>query len=151
MKRTNSYRPVRRALSLGEMLKIAFPVDKQLLGEAIVAKSIGMLAGPRGGGKSWLALLIGYAVAGKKPLGPWGIGCGASVAILDGEMRAASLQKRLALVHGCNSSPESIIEVEEKLHIISRDCVGDTIGSIDTEEGQQRIEALIPEHVELII
>lgn len=151
MKRTNSNRPIRGALSLGEMLKIAFPVDKQLLGEAIVAKSIGMLAGPRGGGKSWLALLIGYAIAGKKPLPPWGTGCGASVAILDGEMRAASLQKRLVLVHGCNSSPKSIIAVEENLHIISRDCIGDTIGSIDTEEGQQRIEALIPDHVELII
>lgn len=151
MRRIDVDRLLRRALRLGEMLQMAFPVDQELLGAMILAKSIGMLAGPRGGGKSWLALLIAYAIACQKVLFPWGKGSGVPVAILDGEMRAAGLQERLMLLHARNTKPESIIEAENNLHIICRDCLGDAIGSIDTEEGQERIDALIPAGVMFII
>lgn len=63
---------VRGAMRLGEFLSRGFDVDKELLGRMILVKSIGMIAGPRGGGKSWLALLFAYSVAGGKSLDPWG-------------------------------------------------------------------------------
>lgn len=43
-----------RAVPLGQMLKMEFTPDIQLLGQLIFAKTIGMVAGPRGGGKSLL-------------------------------------------------------------------------------------------------
>ena len=39
-----------RAVQLGQMLKMKFTPDIQLLGQLIFAKTIGMIAGPRGGG-----------------------------------------------------------------------------------------------------
>jgi putative DNA primase/helicase len=139
------------ATTLGAFLKAEFPIDEELLGEVILAKTIGMLAGPRGSGKSWLAMIIAYAVAGNKALEPWGTGLGVPVAILDGEMRAAGLQERLRLIHAFNGDQQSKIAAEQNLHIISRDCAGDAIGSIDTEEGRDRIDALIPQGVRLIV
>jgi hypothetical protein len=139
------------ALRLGKILEIIFPVDIELLGAMILAKSIGMIAGLRGGGKSWLAMLIGYAIAGGKSLEPWGIGASVPVAILDGEMRIASLKERLTLIHSSNSDEKSRKAAEQNLHIISRDCMSIEIGSIDTTEGQRQIDALIPADVLLII
>lgn len=138
-------------MRLGEFLKHSFGIDVELLGMMLLAKSIGMIAGPRGGGKSWLALLIAYSVAGFKQLDPWGKGGGAPVVFLDGEMRAIGLQERLQLLHARNGVDESIAMVESNLYIISRDCSGTTIGALDTEEGQGNIDALIPSSAKLII
>lgn len=141
----------RGSMSLAKFLKREFGEDKKLLGKLVRGKSIGMVAGPRGGGKSWVVLLMSYSVAGGKILEPWGQGGGVPVVYLDGEMRASGLQERLQLLHAHNKKEESIAEVESNLHIISRDCIGSTIGSIDTEEGQAAIDQLIPADVELIV
>ena len=140
-----------RAVQLGQMLKMKFTPDIQLLGQLIFAKTIGMIAGPRGGGKSLLSMLMSYAIAGGKPLEPWGSGSGMPVAYLDGEMRAIGFQSRLRLLHARNKDPESIRKVQQNLHIISRDFAKDVIGSIDQVEGQRRIDALIPAEVKLIV
>lgn len=145
------YKIRRGAIRLGQMLEIVFPVDIALLGSLILAKSIGMIAGLRGGGKSWLAMLVAYAIAGGKSLEPWGAGACVPVAILDGEMRIASLKERMALIHALNSDQESRTAAEKNLHIISRDCIGIEIGSIDTVEGQMQIDALIPPDVIFIV
>ncbi len=140
-----------RAVPLGQMLKMEFTPDIQLLGQLIFAKTIGMVAGPRGGGKSLLGMLMAYAIAGGKELKPWGDGSGMPVAYLDGEMRAIGFQSRLRLLHARNKDPKSIRKVQQNLHIISRDFAKDVIGSIDQVEGQRRIDALIPDEVKLIV
>lgn len=147
----STYKIRRGAIRLGQMLEIIFPVDTELLGAMILAKSIGMIAGMRGGGKSWLAMLIAYAISAGKPLDPWGIGAGLPTLILDGEMRSASLQERLVLIHACNREDVSRKAAEKNLHIVSRDCMSVEIGSIDTLEGQRQIDALIPSDIRLII
>lgn len=141
----------RGAVSLGEFLERAFPVDKQLLGLMVLVKSIGMLAGPRGGGKSWLAIIMCYAIAGGKELLPWGIGAGVRVAYLDGEMRGAGLQARLRMLHAHNSKQSSIAAAEKNLVIISRDALSDATLAIDTVEGQAAIDELIPDDVSFIV
>lgn len=151
MKQLRANRNTRGAINLGKMLSLPFLADDELLGKMILAKSIGLIAGPRGGGKSWLAMIIAYAIAASKLVEPWGTGNGASVAILDGEMRAASVQERLHLIHARNRNAESIDHVEANLHIICRDYLGDQIGSIDTEEGQRNIDELIPASVKFIV
>lgn len=136
---------------LGEILKMILSPDEQLLGQMILAKSIGMLAGPRGLGKSWLAMLIAYAIACGKWLRPWGKGRGVPVVLLDGEMRAAGLKERFKMLHARNTDQQSIIDAERNIHIISRDFCSDAIGFIDTDEGQRNIERLFPPGVKLII
>ena len=141
----------RGAIKLSEFLARGFQADKKLLGKLIMAKSIGMIAGPRGGGKTWLGIFACYSVAGRKDLFPWGLGAGGVAVYMDGEMRACSLQERLKLIHELNSDEESRRLAERNLLIINRDYLGSTIGSIDTEEGQTCIDALIPPETELLV
>lgn len=141
----------RGAIQLGAFLDATLPIEKELLGPMILEKSIGLIAGPRGGGKSWCAMIFAYAIAAGKPVNPWGVGSCAPVAYLDGEMRATGIKERFSLLHARNTNEQSQILAQENIHIISRDYVGDPIGSIDTLEGQQQIDALIPDNVRLII
>lgn len=151
MKTNKFHRSQLGLLSLGTMLKLALPAETELLGLMILEKSIGLIAGPRGGGKSWLAMLIAYAISACKPVEPWGTGSGTPVVMLDGEMRAAGVQERFRLLHALNKDAESRAMAEINLSIISRDYMGDPIGSIDTDEGQRRIDELIPESAKLVI
>ena len=145
------YEKRRGSIALGAFLEIEFPPDQELLGKMILEKSIGMIAGPRGGGKSWNAMLFAYAVAARKQMPPWGIGSGALVTYLDGEMRATGVQERFRLLHARDPFPSSQARGEVNFHIISRDYIGDPIGSLDTEEGQQKIDALIHPKTKLVI
>lgn len=151
MKQNSLHPNLRGAICLGSFLRAEFPTDQELLGKMILEKSIGLIAGPRGGGKSWNAMIFAYAIAAGKPVPPWGHGSGVSVAYLDGEMRATGVQERFQLLHAMNSEKESRMLAESNIHIISRDYVGDPIGSIDTEEGQRKIDALIPNSAKLVI
>lgn len=144
-------RDKRGPISLGDMLGLTLTADMALLGTMLLEKSIGLIAGPRGGGKSWLAMIIAYAVAAGKPLEPWGTGAGKTVVLFDGEMRAAGVQERFRLLHAFNSSDESRSMASTNILIVSRDYMADTIGSIDTEEGQLRIDELIPHSTKLVI
>jgi hypothetical protein len=147
----HNYKSSSQAVPLGKILSLSLSPLPMLLGEMLTEKSIGMIAGPRGGGKSLLAMLIAYAVSGEKLLEPWGSGCGAITCYLDGEMRIRSFQERLALLHARNKDSTSIAKVEQQLHVVSRDYCSNPIGSIDTEEGQQRIDEMIPSETRLII
>lgn len=151
MKVSRPHRSQRGLITLGAMLKLELPAEIALLGLMILEKSIGLIAGPRGGGKSWLAMIIAYAIAACKPLEPWGTGAGATVVLLDGEMRAAGVQERFRLIHALNKNEESRTLAEANIHIVSRDYMGDPIGSIDTDEGQLRIDELIPDSAKLVI
>jgi putative DNA primase/helicase len=141
----------RGCIPLGEFLELEFPPDQELLGKMILEKSIGMLAGPRGGGKSWNAMIFAYAIAGGKEVLPWGVGSGSAVTYLDGEMRATGVQERFRLLHQKDKCLATRKAAEANFHIISRDYIGDPIGFIDTEEGQVEIDTLIPPATRLLI
>jgi KaiC/GvpD/RAD55 family RecA-like ATPase len=144
-------RPSEMCITLGQFLEKEVPKSTSLLGDLIHAGSVGMLVAPRGCGKSLLAMTIGYAVAAPKKLEPWGWGSGTEVCLIDGEMREQSLQTRFRLLHARNTKEESIETVARNFHIISRDAVGDPIGSIDTPEGQEAFDEIIPNTAKLII
>jgi putative DNA primase/helicase len=147
----SEYESSHGAISLGQLQQLQLEAECQLLGLLFLARSIGMIFGLRGSGKSLVAILIGYAIAGMKCLPPWGTGNGAVVCYLDGEMRIRGLRERLDQLHAFNTNEESRSRVEKSFFIISRDHTGDVIGSIDTEEGQDAIDAALPDHVDLII
>ncbi len=141
----------RGSIALGDFLELEFIPDKELLGKMIVEKSIGFIAGPRGGGKSWLAMIFAYAIAGGKQVNPWGVGLGVNVTYLDGEMRATGVQERFRLLHEKDPSTVTRDRAKRNLTIVSREYIGHPIGSIDTEEGQLKIDDYIPPGTKLII
>ncbi len=140
-----------RALSLSEILVLRLPPDIELLGRLILAGTLGLLYGMRGGGKSLLAMIIAYAIAGRKLVTPWGQGSGDTVCYLDGEMRIHGFQERLEQLHGFNTDEESKSAVRENLWIVSRHLIGDLVGTLDTEEGQRSIEAYFPPKMSFLI
>jgi hypothetical protein len=153
---SDSGRPVtrhvrERALSLSEILVLRLPPDIELLGRLILAGTLGLLYGMRGGGKSLLAMIIAYAIAGRKLVTPWGQGSGDAVCYLDGEMRIHGFQERLEQLHAFNTDEESKSAVREKLWIVSRHLIGDLVGTLDTEEGQKSIEAYFPPKMRFLI
>jgi RecA-family ATPase len=138
-------------ITLLTLMQLTIDSPVWLLGNLICEKSIGMIAGPRGCGKSFLVMLIAYAIVAKKPLWPWGMGSGATVLYLDGEMRLFTIQERLRSIHAKNSNPDSIEEFGNRFQIISRDHASVSIGSIDSVEGQEQIEKLISPETKLVL
>jgi KaiC/GvpD/RAD55 family RecA-like ATPase len=131
-------------ISLAAFLRLELGEEVELLGRAFLARSIGMLVGPRGCGKSMLAMLIAYAIAGGKTLPPWGQGAGVDVTYVDGEMRVRGFRERLEQLHWSNTNPATVKLVEEHLYIISRDLCGTPIGYLDTKEGRDAFDEAIP-------
>jgi hypothetical protein len=139
------------SISASAFMRLEFPDSVQLLGPVITTGSTGLLSAPRGLGKSLLALHIGYAVSAGKSLMPWGVGAGAVVAYLDGEMQGRTLQQRLRQIQKNDSKPATRESFGQNFHIISRSVSQDTIGSIDNEEDQRLIESLLPARCQLLI
>lgn len=139
------------AVSLRRLKQLKLEDELQLLGSLILARSIGMIFGQRGSGKSFLAMLISYAVAARKHLSPWGEGKGAVICYLDGEMRIRGFRDRLNQLDAFNSDDASRAGVAGSFYVVSRDLAGSPIGSIDTDEGQDAIDAQLPPDVKFIV
>lgn len=145
-------RPSRcKSMPMGELFSETFPNEEPLLGSVITHGSTGMLSAPRGLGKSLLALHIAYAIAGAKPLHPWGVGSGEVVTYLDGEMHGRTLQRRLRQISNCDSQLKHREMAEKNLHIIGRDIFGHVIGYIDNEDDQAFIESMLPDNCRMLI
>lgn len=140
-----------KSIPLVEFQAWKFPDEESLLGTVITKGSTGMLSAQRGLGKTLLALHIGYAVAGGKPLKPWGCGCGGVVVYLDGEMHSRTLQKRLRQIGNSNTKPATRELAAKNLQIIGRDAFKHVIGFIDIENDQELIESMLPTDCCLLI
>lgn len=147
----NQQKSITKAVSLRDLKNMQFSAEVQLLGLLFIARSIGMMFGPRGSGKSLLAMVISYAVAAAKNVHPWGTGTGNPVCYLDGEMRIRGFQERIRQLAAFNGDPDSVSMGADNFHVISRDLAGQPIGNIDTENGQREIDALIPLDTKLLI
>lgn len=147
----NEQKSITKAVSLRELKNMKFSAEVQLLGLMFIARSIGMMFGPRGSGKSLLAMIIAYATAAAKKVHPWGEGTGNLVCYLDGEMRIRGFQERIRQLSAFNGDPDSVSMGADNFHVISRDLAAQPIGNIDTESGQREIDALIPLDTKILI
>jgi len=138
-------------VTLGDVLNWAEEDEPCILGEFISRGSTGMVAGPRGLGKTNFTLNFGYAIAAGKLLEPWGIGAGVPVVYLDGEMRRKTLKKRLKQIANRDPNEGTKARAQNNLHIISRAHVKGVIGYIDIEADQKLIEAQLPHDCALLI
>ena len=86
-----------RAVTIDELLAREFPPREWLLEPAIPTQGLVMLYGPRGMGKTLVAIGIAYALASGNKFLTFEAPKARKVLYVDGEMPAVSMQERFAL------------------------------------------------------
>ncbi len=120
--------------SASELLRHTFPERAFLLGPWLEERTLAMIYGARGVGKSLLTLSIAIAVASGRSFLNWQAGKPSGVLYVDGEMAGDHLQERVRLLAG--SLPNSI-----PLHFLARDMVENcsfTLGDEDFAKAIRR-------------
>jgi len=78
-----------------ELVDLEIPARPRLLGNFFHEGDLGFIYAPRGGGKTWLAMMMAAARAKNEALGEWSAGERLSrVMYVDGEMHSADTQSR---------------------------------------------------------
>ena len=122
------------------------PPRRQLWGKLIGDRMLGMIHGPRGGGKTFFVLSLAIAIAagleflGHKPKRP------SKVVMLDGEMGFRLMRERLRTVSKALGTPPP-----ENLLLLNPDLFDGILPSLATAEGQAEIDALIDDDVDVIV
>lgn len=89
---------------------------RPLLGNWFCESDLGFICGKRGGGKTWLALLMARALAEGRACGPWAAHGAVKVLYIDGEMPLDEMRERNQALRG---------EVGENLSFLSHQVVFD--------------------------
>jgi hypothetical protein len=134
-----------KPIGLSEFLRLEFRAREMLLNPILPERSLAMLYAPRGLGKSWLALSIGLAVASGSPLLRWSSSHKRRVLYVDGEMPLISLQQRLQSIAAATAGDIA----NDHFQLLAADHAESGI-NLSGEEGQQSLEALLPD-IDLLI
>ncbi len=126
-------------VSLGDFLAREIPVPEMLLDPIITRQSLSMVYAWRGVGKTWFGLGCAYAIASGGKFLSWTAPKSRRVLYLDGEMPAAALQKRLALIVA-GSETEAPVDF---FKLVTPDLCGGLVPDLATLEGQAEIDAII--------
>ena len=133
-------------IALADFLGLDIPPRRMLLSPWLPAAGLAMLYAPRGVGKSWLALSIGYAIAGGGTFLGWQAPSTASVLFLDGEMPAVAMQERLAtIVKSADFEAEPTT-----LQLLTPDLQPAGMPDLSTLEGQMAVQPFV-DSAQLII
>ena len=127
------YRPV----SLAALLALDLKQREMVLDGIIPERGLVMMHAPRGVGKTYVALSIGYAVAAGSGILRWHAPKARRVLIIDGEMPAVALQERFAAIvagAGAEAAPDA-------LQVLAADMLPEGLPDLATAEG---CNALLP-------
>jgi putative DNA primase/helicase len=139
--------PRLRPLTTAEFLKLDLPPREMVLDPVLPTQGLGMAHSARGIGKTLLALGSAYAVASGGALLGWSAPQPRRVIYLDGEMPAATMQRRLAaMVAGFDLEPPD----PSYLRLLSADISEGGLPDLGTETGQAEIDEAIGD-AELIV
>jgi hypothetical protein len=144
---TSGRRPTLKAIEVHDFLALDIPPRQFLLRPILPQQGLAMVYGPRGLGKTKLSVGIAVAVSSGAKFLKWSAPEPAGVLLIDGEMPAVAMQRRLA-----DAIQASDGEVRAPLNIISPDLNCDAgMPDLSTLEGQKAVDALITEDIRLII
>jgi putative DNA primase/helicase len=136
-----------RILDLDAFLRLELPAREFLLEPIISAKGLVMLYGPRGLGKTHVALGIAYAVAGGGSFFKWRAPKPRRVLYIDGEMPAATLQERLGgVVKGAGDEP-----IPQALRFLTADLHPEPLPDLAEPENQAWLEGIWGARPDLLI
>ena len=95
----------RAVLTPTEIGKLNLPKRAPVLSAWFLEGDLGFIYGPRGLGKTWLAMLMGRAISDGKSIGPWTAMEARKVLYVDGEMAVdASLERAEQLRQGSDGN-----------------------------------------------
>ena len=120
-------------VSVSDLLNREFPKRNFLLGQWLEERTLAMIYGTRGVGKSYLTLSIAVAVASGRSLLDWSPGKASSVLYVDGEMPGDQLQERVRTLTG--AQPDSL-----PLQFLARDLSHDCPFNLSRHEFRQAID-----------
>lgn len=124
-----------------EFKAMDLPPREMLLAPWLPRQGLGMLYGPRGCGKTWLAASIAFAVASGGGLcGKWNAPRSGRVLYVDGELPAPVLRERLlAADRGRNGATVD----EHSVRIVAASIQSEGLRPLDTEAGQLALEPFL--------
>lgn len=133
-------------LSLEELLKRPTPPRQNILSPWLAEQGLCMIYAARGLGKTWVALMIAYAVSSGGHFLTWKAEAAAGVLYIDGEMPLAVMKERLAQIVTSEDK-----DIQAPLNFLTPDAQEFGIPDLSTIEGQKRIDKLINEDTKLIV
>jgi len=134
-------------LPLPEFLALDIPPRKNLLAPIIAEKSVNMLFGPRGCGKTHLGVGIAVAVATGTRFLRWQAQQSRRVLYIDGEMPTAALMERFKAATDGIANASAL---DHCLVILASDLRLDGLPDLSTAEGQERFAPVL-EGFDLIV
>ena len=123
-----------KPLSLKDFLALEIPPRKLLLAPVLPAQAIAMLYGPRGCGKTHVAVGMSLAVATGSPFLRWRAPEPKRVLYIDGEMPAGALQERLEAAKARFANPHL---ADINLEVLAADTYRDGLPDLSTREGRR--------------
>ncbi len=132
------------AIELGALLEFEYPPRELLLDPWLPARSLSMIHGPRGVGKTYLTLSIALAVASGGEFLGWKCQRPSRVLYIDGEMTCSELQGRSRKLLGNTTS-------EVALDFMPRDSYSAWMPYLDSAQLQASIESNIKNDTSLIV
>lgn len=135
-------------LGLADFLALDIPPRRMLLAPIIAEQAIAMLYGPRGCGKTHIALGLGLAVAAGNRFLRWEAPAPRRVLYIDGEMPAVALKERLAaaIIGLPNRS-----FAELNFQLLAADCRRDGLPDLATTAGREAFAPILEGHDMLIL
>ena len=134
------------SVELLDFLSFDFPPRDNLLSPWLPSQGLTMVYAARGVGKTHFALGLAYAVASGGTFLGWEAPYPAGVLYIDGEMPGAVMQERLSAIVASND-----FEPSAPFTLLTPDLQPEGMPRIDTEEGQQIIEAILTDDIKLIV
>lgn len=134
-------------ITLDDFLKRNIPPREMILSPILPSQGLVMIYAKTGVGKTFVALMIAYAVALGDKVFSWQAPKPRKVLYIDGEMPAATMQDRLRLIaKGMGRN----LEDPSNFRIITQDLQPNGIPDLATKEGQEIIESVLGD-AELLI
>jgi putative DNA primase/helicase len=135
-------------VTAADLLTMQIPQRQLALAPVLPLPGLAMMYAPRGMGKSFLALSIGYAIAGAGTALRWRAPTSRRVLYVDGEMPAGAIQARLAaIVRGAGHVPKEV----DSLRFIASDLLPNGMPSIARPEVQAALDQVAQDADVLIL
>jgi putative DNA primase/helicase len=127
-------------LNLADFLALELPARGMLLAPILPEKSISMVFGPRGCGKTHIGLGIALAIASGDQFLRWSASRPAKVLYLDGEMPAKVLQGRL---DDALKRVSDVDSARSNLAILSADQIERSLPDLGSDDGREAYATLL--------
>lgn len=129
-----------RPMPLVDFLALKIPPRQMLLGPVLPMQGIAMLFGPRGCGKTHVAVGMALAVATGSPFLRWNAPTPKRVLYIDGEMPAGALQERLEAAKAKLLNPGL---AERNFEILAADTYRDGLPDLSCAEGREAFAPIL--------